>query len=312
MPADPQIQPPPSRTSRQVQRPPRWFPWTSLMLVTGLFLGIYAFLEAPREVGRWHMAAAREFWRNAEYGEIQGNLSQVAENRQKALAKLEDALKWSPEEPTFILQRVEWRTDAAQYDEALRDCNHLIEKLGEEGGLLQERATILHLLGRHAEAVADAQRIDNLSKTSGMPSRANALNGLAYAKAIGKIDLESALKEVNEALTSQRNAAYLDTRGFIYYQMGKYELALKDFDPAANEIADRLKIRDAKSGLEGRTNPDIRKYEIDTRKLNKMMIAPIFYHRALAHEKLGHAAAAAADRKRVRELIGREGDEKLF
>jgi tetratricopeptide (TPR) repeat protein len=281
------------------------------MLVTGLFLGIYAFLEAPREIGRWHMAAAREFWRNAEYGEIQGDLSQVADNRQKALAKLEDALRWSPEEPTFILQRVEWRTDAAQYDEALRDCNHLIEKFGDEGELLRKRETILHLLGRHAEAVADAQRIDNLSKTSGIPPRANALNELAYAKAIGKIDLESALKEINEALTSQRNAAYLDTRGFIYYQMGKYELALKDFDPAANEVAEELKILDARSGLERRTNPDIRKYEIDTRKGNKKL-APIFYHRALAREKLGHSAAAAADRKRVSELIGSEGDEKLF
>src|SRR6187551_3747896 len=111
MPADPQIPPSPTRTSRQAQRPPRWFPWTSLMLVSGLFLGIYAFLEAPREIGRWHMAAAMEFWRNAEYGEIQGDKSQVADNRQKALAKLEDALKWSPEEPSFILQRVEWRTE---------------------------------------------------------------------------------------------------------------------------------------------------------------------------------------------------------
>ena len=311
MPADPQIPSPASRSPRQVQRPASWFPWTSLLLVTGLFLAINAFLEGPREIGRWKMAAAREFWRNAAYGEIQGDLSQVADNQQKALAKVEDALQWSPDEPAFILQRVEWRTDAGQYEGALQDCNVLMEKFGDKVELLLLRQNIFHLLGRHADAVADAQRINNLSKTSGIPPRANALNILAYAKAIGNLELESALQEINEALNSGKNAAYLDTRGYIYYRLGKFDLALKDLDPAVNEVERELKIVTANAALERRATPDIRQYEIKNRK-DSQPVAVILYHRALVHEKLGHSAAAAADRKRVRELIGRDGDEKLF
>ena len=33
-----------------------------LQLVTGIFLGASVFLEYPREIGRWHLAAARERW----------------------------------------------------------------------------------------------------------------------------------------------------------------------------------------------------------------------------------------------------------
>ena len=38
----------------------------------------------------------------------------------------------------------------------------------------------------------------------------------------------------------------------------------------------------------------------------------VFYHRALAHEKLGHTAAAAQDWKLARDWIGREPDETLY
>lgn len=281
------------------------------MLVAGLFLGINAVLEGPREIGRWHLAAAREYWRNADYGEIQRDLSQVADNRQKALAKLEDALKWSPEEPSFLLQRAAWRSQIGEYDGAVQDYNVLMEKFGEEVKLLGLRQRVYHLMGRHAEAVADAQQVNNLSKTSGIPSRAVALNGVAYAKAIGKIDLDSALQEINEALKFGRNAAFLDTRGFIYYQMGKYDLALKDLDPAVNEVDRELGVNPKDADLRKRAEPDIRKYEIERRQENEQF-AVFYYHRALIHEKLGHSSAAAADRKRVFELIGRDGDEKLF
>jgi tetratricopeptide (TPR) repeat protein len=134
---------------------------------------------------------------------------------------------------------------------------------------------------------------------------------LAYAKAIGNVDLESALQEINEALNSDKNAAYLDTRGFIYYRMGKYDLALNDLDPAVKEVEGDLHLLHAHADLERRAAPDIRVYEIQFRKDNEP-VAVMRYHRALVHEKLGHSAAAAADRKRVRELIGRDGDEKLF
>lgn len=281
------------------------------MLVTGIFLGVYAFLEYPREIGRWHLAAAREHWRDAEYGQIQGDLSLVADNRQQAFAKLEDALKWGPDEREFVLQRAMWRMDSGQLEEALSDINYLLERFPDELDLLRLQGKTLHWLGRHAEATRSAERINNLSKTSGNPPRAQALNELAYTRAIGKIDLDIALQEINESLKSERNPAYLDTRGFIYFQMGKYQDALKDLGPAADIYEQITRFQSESLAIRRRVEPDIRRFEIKLREDNEPL-AVIFYHRALVHEKLGHTAAAAADRKRVRELIGRDGDEKLF
>ena len=311
MPADPQIPPPTSRPPRATPPQPPWFPWKSILLVSGLMLGVFAVLETPREIGRWHLAAAREHWRDAEYGEIQGDLTLVAENRQKAFAKLDDALKWSPQDLGFLWQRAEWRIELGEYEGALLDSNRLLESFPDDLSLLRLRGKTLHLLARHVEAVKDAEHINNLSKTSGNPQRAVALNEVAYSKAVGKIELESALKEVNEALKSERHAAFLDTRGFVYYQMGKYDLALKDLESAANQYEAILKFLAESAAKRRKGVPDIRKEEVNARKDNEGA-AVVLYHRALAHEKLGHAAAAAADRKRVRELIGRDGDEKLF
>ena len=112
------------------------------------------------------------------YGVIQGDLSHVADNRQQAFAKLEDALKWSPEERKFVLQRAEWKMDSGQFEQALQDGNRLLERFPDDLELLRLRGKVFHLLGRHVEAVKDADRINNLSKTSGNPPRAEALNEL--------------------------------------------------------------------------------------------------------------------------------------
>lgn len=50
------------------------------------------------------------------------------------------------------------------------------------------------------------------------------LNNLAYTLAVGGIELERALFLVEKALeTEPLNASYLDTKGWIYYRMGRFE-----------------------------------------------------------------------------------------
>jgi len=282
-----------------------------VLVTSGIFLGILILLNTRSEIAYWHLAAAREHWREADYGAIQGHLSATEEHRKQAFDLLEQAFRWSPEDSYLLRQRAQWKLEAKQYDAALVDVNGLLQADSDDVPTLELRTKIYHLMGKHSAAVADARRVNDISQTSGYPSRTQALNSLAYAKAIGKIELDSALREVNESLVSGRNAAILDTRGFIYYQMGKYDLALRDIDPAANEIAAALAALHRDSGLERRAMPDLRKFEVAVQQRNED-VAPIFYHRALVHEKLGHTAAAEADRKRVKELIGRDGDESLF
>lgn len=294
------------------KRPVRRIPWLTLLLISGVVLAVYGYLEGPREIGRWYLAAAAEHWTEAEFAAARGDPSRAAENREQAFDRLEEALRWSPEEPLWIAQRAQWLAAAGKHQEALEDCNLAIEKLGERTSLLGLRMTIYQQLGRHAEAVKDSERINDLSKTSGNPLRPEALNNLAYAKAIGKIDLDTALKEINESLRiGPENALFLDTRGFVRYQKGDYALALEDLQRACRNAEKELANMQKNLGSARKQSPDPRLLEINLMQ-HKRNLGVIFYHRALIHEKLGHAAAARADHNKVKELIGREGDETLF
>ena len=320
------------------------------MLVTGIFLGTNAFLQYPHEIGRWQMAAANEFWTEAEMAALRGEANRAAENRDKAFAKLAEAQEWSPDDVNRLLTRASWNSEVGKQEAALADCAQVIKQTGELSPLLLLRMDIYQQLGRHAEAVKDANQLDAISQTSGNPSRGDALNTVAYVKAVGRIDLPGALLQSDQSVRGavqeieqhkkddDANSGFLarifqaffgvnhrmrdyaakrslclkqDTRGFVHYQMGNFKESLSDLDSASDGITGLLNQRDSDVRVLHRALPDSRPLAIETAR-ERRGAAVVFYHRALAHEKLGHTAAAAADRQRVRELIGRDGDEKLF
>lgn len=58
-------------------------------------------------------------------------------------------------------------------------------------------------------------------------------NNFAYRLANAKIDLELAISLINQAVTKSPNQSnYYDTRGWVYFNQGKYEEALADFTKA--------------------------------------------------------------------------------
>src|SRR5436309_2578884 len=85
-------------------RPARKIPWLPLLLISAVVLATYAYFEGPREIGRWYIAAADEYWTEAEYATLRGESSRATENQNRAFASLEQALKWAPIEPNYILQ----------------------------------------------------------------------------------------------------------------------------------------------------------------------------------------------------------------
>ncbi|MDX1701478.1 MAG: tetratricopeptide repeat protein, partial [Melioribacteraceae bacterium] len=73
------------------------------------------------------------------------------------------------------------------------------------------------------------------------------LNNFAYSLAERGIELERALKMVQKAVDQEpENSSYLDTIGWVYYQLGQYESALKyiekaiEFDPSNATLLDHL------------------------------------------------------------------------
>src|SRR5262245_33699197 len=175
-PAQPQTTAPssPPEVQRRV-RPLRRFFW--LLVVAAI--GPCAATLAPGEIGRWHLAAALNV-------RSQGQ-------KEAAYEKLAAAMAWFPKSPELVLQRAEWRLEDGQRDEALADCDRMLELGGDRHDWLRVHAQFLQNAGQFVRAVEDWKRINELSERSGIPSRQDALNGLAYAQALAEVELDEAL-----------------------------------------------------------------------------------------------------------------------
>ncbi len=83
--------------------------------------------------------------------------------------------------------------------------------------------------GRFDDMVAQMKRVLQIN-----PSHADALNYLGYSYAEKGIKLDSALAMVQKALTLKPGRGYIiDSLGWIYYKMGRYNHALAELTRAA-------------------------------------------------------------------------------
>jgi len=252
----------------------------------------------PREIALWHLIAAQE--------------DRAAGRKDQAYDRLQDAIRWSPKNAGMLRQRAVWRLEDGQQEAALTDVNLAADAAPDDVEVLELRAQILQHLDRHAEAIQDWKTLDRLSQTHGTPTRAQALNGLAYARAVGKLDLDDALKNVSMALElAPQNPAILDTRGYLLHLQGEHEKALPDLDAAVPGMEDQLtQIKNRPEELQR----SILSADIDESGINspEQGVAVVRYHRALVLKALGREKDAQVDLDRARQLIGREPDEKLF
>jgi tetratricopeptide (TPR) repeat protein len=225
-----------------------------------------------------------------------------AGRKAEAYERLRLVIDWSPAEPTLLLARAEWRIQDGEYALALDDCNRAHNLEPEHAETLLLRSQVFQYLGRHSDAVADFKTLDQLSQTRKSINRVVVLNGLAYARALGNVELAEGLKGINEALRSApKDPAMLDTRGFLLFKQGEYEASLREME-VATPLAD--------SEFQQRYGPSSKPSpQRDTMARN---VAVIYYHRSLVLEKLGRNDEAERDRSRARQLIGREPDETLF
>jgi tetratricopeptide (TPR) repeat protein len=288
--------------------------WLFTLLLTAIVVVPIVVSLVPREIGRWYLATALEQRKSGA--------------KEEAYTKLDQAIGWDKEEPVYYLQRANWRREDGQYQAALDDCNRAIELAGTGGEskaalkfkfeALSSRAQIYQHLGRHGAAIADWKQIDQMSTTSGIPHRALALNGLAYARAVGKLELKEGLANADEALKLLPGVdSILDTRGFLRYELGDYPGALEDLDKAVQgaeqfyEDAEKKRAGKPRSEMDQRLMSPAEQQEMEAEQ-SKQAVAVIRYHRSLVYDKLGREEDAKKDRARVKELIGREPDETLF
>jgi tetratricopeptide (TPR) repeat protein len=272
-------------------------PWATRVVISIVLLLVFGpilYAWLPHEVAAWYAAAAFE---KRLDGDFDG-----------AFATLDRAMAWDADDSSLYGLRGEWRLTRKQYTEALEDFRRVLElEPGKRNSaVLIQRTQALQRLGRHDEAIAEWKRLGKLHQGDNAATRATMLNGLAYAMAVGKTDLDQALEPIEQALRLVgNNGAMLDTRGFIHLLRGDLEKAKFDLDLAVALVEQQLgKAQKADEYI------DRREYLLALHQ-EQEGVAVIRYHRALVYDKLGQPDQANADRQRVRDL-GFEPNDDLF
>ena len=130
-----------------------------------------AIFEGPREVARWHEAAAIEKY--------------FADDYSAALVHLDKGLSYDSRNLSIYALRAQWKTEREDYQGALNDFNQALEVVPNHSGVLLLRSQVNHHLGQHDQAIADVKSAFQTASQSAALIDPQQLNTLAYSRAIG-------------------------------------------------------------------------------------------------------------------------------
>ena len=275
----------------------------SFVFVVLCLLLVYSLIvEAPREIARWYHAAARERY-------LDGDIT-------AALTNLDRGLKWSPESPFMYLERAAWKLEQKDLEGSLADCNRVVEIAPQLLNPYFLRSTVYNRMGHHQEAVADLTTAFKMIPSHQHDQLHGVLNARAYIRALGKIELENGLNDVQSAIallekdtseeSSRLRANYLDTRGYLHYLLGKQDKALKDLFWAVTLAEQERSLKLARLHF---TEVDSRKWDAQAIQLDHNL-AVLYHHRGLIYQALGREELAEIDLHRGDEL-GYNPDEGI-
>ncbi|GIW92966.1 MAG: hypothetical protein KatS3mg110_1007 [Pirellulaceae bacterium] len=292
----PEFDPTTSSTSAPRQTGCRWPDlgrWFWMLVFATLVFGPVVKREFPRELARWHLAAAHVALDASQYDE--------------ALRLVNRALELAGPRPEYLLLRAEIYLRCGEQDRCEEDLDRAVEAAPpqEKIYVYQQRANLHLEMQRWSAAVRDWEAIEQLAQRPEYEQPAVPFhviwNSLAYMRALANQELDKALEEINLALAQQPdNAAYLDTRGYIYYRLGHYNKALADLERAV-ELAHK-EWRELEKQLQ-----QLRDLRVDPRPIDRQRVelrrnyAVILYHRALVHD-LFDEAKATQDYEEIRQL----------
>lgn len=275
---------PAPRAPRELRPAPAWAKAAAGMLLVG-GIALLAALPAWRRGGGPGLARLRMHKADAQFqdGDVQG-----------ALRLLDKAHAAAPEDADVVLFRGWMRLQAGDLAGSLHDLNRVQQSHPRAREVYTRRSQVYQRLGRHAEAIADATEALALAH----PSDPEPYNNRAYVRAIAGVELEGALDDVQRAIEfgPQPNAAYLDTRGYIYHLLNRQAEALEDLDQAI-----RLAEAEGPWGLRPNRARHAGATELDLR-LHHEQLSVLYHHRGLVHKALGHEEQAQRDLAKGQEL----------
>jgi tetratricopeptide (TPR) repeat protein len=164
----------------------------------------------------------------AQRGAIQESLKRPA----RALEDFEKALALDPAHADARFRRAWLRFSSRNRDGASADLDALDGTLSAQAQMRLPMSFLYLTLEQPAKALAQLNRW--LASHPNEVRREVALNGRCWARALLGIELKEALVDCDAAIDADpKNAAFLDSRGWVHLRLGQYDKALSDFDRSA-------------------------------------------------------------------------------
>ena len=237
------------------------------LVVCFIMVGI-AFIaahEIPREVSRWYVAAAISANRD-------GDLV-------RAIRRTEQALAWDPSNTDLYWLRVRVNQRLRRHRQAIKDWDVLVQM---------------------ARAGFEIEEIPTQKNRDGY---AHCLNGRAYERALGQIEIDQGIADIELAfdiLGREDDYAMLDTRGYLRFLANDLVAARADLELAV-ELAEmdfeRLSVlRQSETARAAQHN------SIARLMLVRETFPVLYHHRGHLYEKLGRSREAKADLDHAKEL----------
>ncbi|PLX89865.1 MAG: hypothetical protein C0619_10390 [Desulfuromonas sp.] len=145
-------------------------------------------------------------------------LYQLNDQAQHAIELLRKELDKGSSEPILFYYLASSYASQDQLEQAEQVLRESLELYPEDVTLRYQLGVVLEKLDRRDAAREEMARILELD-----PEHADALNYMAYLKAETGENLELALSEVKRALATKEAGYLLDTLGWVYYKLGRFE-----------------------------------------------------------------------------------------
>ncbi len=156
-------------------------------------------------------------------------------NADHALKDVQALLKGAPEDRAVYITLAQMNTRLKRYaeaEQALDKAEQLSAKQDDKEYILFLRGSTFERQKRYADAEQQFKKV-----IASNPQHAMALNYLGYMLADQNTKLDEALGYIKRALDlDPTNGAYLDSIGWAYFRLGKYELAEENLVKAGQKI----------------------------------------------------------------------------
>jgi tetratricopeptide (TPR) repeat protein len=182
----------------------------------------------------------------------------------------------------YVLRLAWLQGIAGQYDAALASVARYTDRLPDIPTTyastnskdwivaLEIRSEIYAQMGRFEDASRDGDEIAGISVDG-----ADADNGRCWLRAVAGKELEQALDFCNKAVARKPEiGAYLDSRGLVYFKMGRFQDALSDYNAAIDKNSDAATSRYARGVVKLRLgDKDGGQKDIDDAKEREVIVA---------------------------------------